>query len=71
MTELRHGPITHSSYHLLPFDRLQMAAVVANLEHRIAGASEEEINRTLDGRDIKNTKNIIKTTENILIKRDS
>ena len=33
------------------FYRLQMAAVVANAEQRVASASEEEINMILNGRD--------------------
>ena len=42
-----------------------MAVVVADDEQSVASASEEEINRILDGRDSKNTKNVIKTAKNI------
>ena len=44
-----------ASYLRLTLDRLQMAVVVADAEQRVAGASEEEINIILHGRDIKNT----------------
>ena len=50
-----------ASYLLLALDRLQMAVVVADAEQMVANASEEEINIILDGRDSKNTNNVIKT----------
>ena len=50
-----------ASFLLLTLDRLQMAVVVADDEQRVASASEEKINRILDGMDSKNTKKFIKT----------
>ena len=51
----------YASYLLLPFDGLQMAAVVADAKQRVTSASEVEMNKILDGRDSKNTKNVIET----------
>ena len=51
----------YASYLLLTLDRLQMAAVVADADQRVASASEEEIYIILDGKDSKNFKNVIKT----------